>query len=64
MLRYDCVIRNTPSLRIVCYVDWLRMLRTLSIVSKEYIVLRVLSTLGTISTRVLRVLDTVSTISI
>ena len=64
MLRYDCVIRITPSLRIVYHIDLLRVLSTVSIISKDYIVLRALSSLSRVSTEVLRILSIVSIISI
>ena len=58
------MIRITPSLRTVYHIDLLRVLSTVSIISKDYIVLRALSSLSRVSTEVLRVLGIVSTISI
>ena len=63
MLRYDCVIRITPSLRTVCHADLLRVLGRVSIMSEDCIVLRALGSLSRVSTKVLRVLDIVSTMS-
>ena len=64
MLRYDYIIRITPSLRIAYHADLLKVLSTVSIISKNYIVLRALDSLSRVSTEVLRILSIVSTISI